>query len=234
MAFRQHFGQLFADAFAADCMDARSEFADRSECDGLDVEAEAGGESDGAKETKLVFFEALFGSANGSYDASIEVIKAADVVEDGRAELSAIGEQSLERDGVERGIEEEAVDCEVAALDVFGGGLGVPDFIGVTAIGVDAVVAESGDLGNAALCDVAIFAIAVLIGRNQNHAEMGSHGEGARKHGEDEIGSGGGCDVVVLRLPTEEEVADATAGKVRVVAGRTKRADDLDGGVELG
>ena len=43
-------------------------------------------------------------------------------------------------------VQEQAIDGEVAALHVFGGAEGVVDFVGMTAIGVDAVGAEGRDL----------------------------------------------------------------------------------------
>ena len=42
------------------------------------------------------------------------------------------------------GVEEEAVDGEVAALDVFFGAEGVADLVGVAAVGVGSVGAEGG------------------------------------------------------------------------------------------
>ena len=81
MAFGEHLGQLFADALAADGVDAGGELAHGGESGGFDLESEAGGEADGAKQAKLVFFEALFGSADGANDAGIEIVEAADVVE---------------------------------------------------------------------------------------------------------------------------------------------------------
>jgi len=119
-------------------------------------------------------------------------------------------------------IEQEAVDGEIAALDVFRGGLGVTNFIGVAAIGVDAVIAEGGDLGHHLRRGRRLLRgrrrISFRSRSDEDDAEVCSNRVGARKHGKYNVGSGGGCDVVVLRLATEEEIANATTGEVSIVS----------------
>ena len=46
---------------------------------------------------------------------------------------------------------------------------------------------------------------------------MRTHGKGAGEHGEDDVGSSGGGDVVVLWLAADEEIADAAAGEIGIV-----------------
>lgn len=131
-------------------------------------------------------------------------------------------------------IEEEAIDGEVAALDVFSGGFGVADFIGMTTVRVNAIVAEGGDFGDAALGDGTLFAIAADIRGDEDYAEVSANGEGAGKHGENNIGSCRGSDIVVLRFAAEEKVANASTSEVGIVACRAQSANDRNGCFELG
>jgi len=234
VALGEHPGKLFADTFATDGVDAGSEFADCGDCDGFNDEAEAGGKADRTEEAKLVFFEALFGVADGTDDAGFEVVEATDVVEDCGAEFVGVRREFVERCAFAQWVEEEAVDGEVATLDVFGGSLCVADFVGVAAVGVDAVIAEGGDLCDAALCHCLLGASGVEVGSDEDYAEVRAYGEGAGEHGEDDVGGGGGGDVVVLRFAAKEEVAHASTGEVGFVAGGAQGPDDLDGGFELG
>ena len=55
--------------------------------------------------------------------------------------------------------------------------------------------------------------------RDQDDAEVSAHGEGAREHLENHIGSGAGGDIVVRRDAAQEQVADASSGEAGVVAG---------------
>ena len=89
-------------------------------------------------------------------NAGIEIVEAADVIEKtGCAAAIGVARSNCARRG---GIEQQAVDGEVAALHVFARGFGVADLVGVAAIGVDAVSAEGCDLGDAALGHRALFA----------------------------------------------------------------------------
>lgn len=62
---------------------------------------------------------------------------------------------------------------------------------------------------------------------------MGADGKGAREHIQHDVGGGGGGDIVVLRLAVEEEIANAAAGKVGIMAVGPQSTDDLDCGFEL-
>ena len=136
------------------------------------------------------------------------------------------------------GIEQQAVDGEVAALDVFLGIGGVADLVGMAAIGVDAVAAERGHLSHG----VARRGIGRVLERrslvegfvgDQHHAEMRADGEGAREEIEDDVGCCGGGYVVVERGAAEEEIAHAAAGEVGLVALGAQGFDDAEGGFEL-
>ena len=113
------------------CVNARRQRADGREGFRLDAVAEARGEAHGAQHAQLVFVEAALGIADGADDAGLEIVAAADVVEDAIA--------------VQR-IQQQAVDGEVAALDVLLRALWCSDLVGMAAVGVGAVGAEGGDL----------------------------------------------------------------------------------------
>jgi len=146
VTFCEHFGQFFTDTLTAYGMDARGELADCGEGGGFDGEAETGSKADRAKEAEVVFFETLFGSTNGADYAGIEIVEAANVIEQSCANggrlliWRGIGEMSR--------VEQQAVDREVAALDVFCGSFGIADFVGVAAVGINTIVSEGGDFGD--------------------------------------------------------------------------------------
>ena len=68
------------------------------------------------------------------------------------------------------------------------------------------------------------------VTHNQNDAEVGADGEGLREERDDLVRRGGGGDVVVLGGVAEEEVADAAAGEVGLVARVAQGADDGESG----
>jgi len=125
-----------------------------------------------------------------------------------------------------QGVEQEAIDGEVAALDVFFGAQGVAHRIGMAAVGVSGVGAEGGDFGGK-------VAVAVIVG-NADDAEVGPYGEGAREHGENDIWRGAGGDVEVFRGAAQQQVADAAAGEIGFIARRAQLGDDLEGCFEFG
>jgi N6-L-threonylcarbamoyladenine synthase len=136
------------------------------------------------------------------------------------------------------GIEEEAVDGEVAALDVFFGAGGVEDGVRVAAVRVCGVGAEGGDLGHG----VARAGIGGVLERrnlvesfvgNENDAKVSADGERAREQVEDDVGCGGGGHVVVDGIAAEQQVADAAAGEQRLVTRSAKGFDDAQGSLEL-
>ena len=201
----------------------------------FDGVAEAGGEADGAEQAELVFVEAAMGIADGADDAGIEIGQAADVIE----ESCADGGRLQILDGPKLcGIEQQAVDGEVAALDVFGGIGGVANLVGMAAVGVDAVAAEGGNLGDGVargrvgrVFERRCF-VEGLVG-DQDDAEGCADGEGAWEEPEDDVGRGGGGHVVVERSAAEEQVADAAAGEVGLVALGAQGFDDAERGFEL-
>ena len=119
-------------------------------------------------------------------------------------------------------VEEHAVDGEVAAEDVFAGVGGELDGVGAAAVGVAAVGAEGGDFGGD-----------VVVG-DDDDAEVGADGLGAGEELLDERGGGAGGDVEVFGGEAEEEIADAAAGEIGLVAGGGEGLDDGGGGAVLG
>ena len=104
-------GELVADALGADLGDLGGVAADGGGGGGVDLEVEARGEADGAQHAQLVLGEAQAGVADGADDAGGEVFAAMDEVERGGGGVAG---------GFEgEGVEEHAVDGEVAAEDVF-------------------------------------------------------------------------------------------------------------------
>ncbi len=210
-------------------MDAVGEVAHGGVGGRFEVEAEARGKTHGAEQAQVVLFQAALGAADGAEDASVEVGEAADVVDDGSCGERAFGE-ALRVDA--EWIEQETVDGEVAALDIFFGAEGVADFVGTAAVGVSAVGAEGGDL-NGHLRWGGLFGCTLRLGSHEDDAEVGADGESAREHVEDDVGAGAGGDVVVLGLAAEEQVADAAPGEVSLKARGAQRGEDAAGGGEL-
>ena len=110
------------------------------------------------------------------------------------------------RDG---GVEEHAVDGEVAAKDVFAGVGREADGVGAAAVGVGSVVTEGGDLSG----DGVVFSVVWFA--DEDYAEVGAYGEGffVGEEVEDDVGRGAGGYVVVLGFDAEEDVAYAASGE---------------------
>ena len=162
------------------------------------------------------------GDADGAEDAGGEVVLAADEVEDGFG--ADVGLRALV--GEAGGIEEHAIDGEIAPEHIFTRVDREADSIGAASVQVSAVIAEGGDFGGDGL--------AVDLGKYKNDAEVSADGLSARKEGGDAVGRGAGGYVEVLGLETEEEVADAAAGKVGLRSGRAQRLAMSAGGGECG
>ncbi len=200
----EHAADFHADAFGADGVDVGGHCLDGGERVGVDREVECGGEADGAEHAELVFADAQARIADGADDALLEILLAADVIDD------LVGD----------GIEEEAVDREVAALGIVLG-VGECDAVGMAAVGVGGVGAERGDF------DLAGGARA----EDRDDAERGADGERAAMAEEiaDLIGRGARGDVVVFGGEAEEFVANAAAGPERFEAGSAELLGDFEG-----
>ncbi len=129
MAFSKHFQDLVAHTLTADLMDLRSKLTDGSKSLLVDGVAKAGGKAHGPKHAQLVLRESLMGLADRADDALLQVFAPAHVVE----HFAGVG------------IEQKAVDGEVAALHVHAGVFGELDFIRMAAVRISAVTAEGRD-----------------------------------------------------------------------------------------
>ena len=99
--------------------------------------SEARGKAHGAQHPQLVFGEAQLGAADGADDFGLQILLSADVVK------NLAGHR----------IEQQAVDGEVAAFDVFLRTLAESHLIGMAAVGVANVAAESGNFDDAAVAE---------------------------------------------------------------------------------
>jgi hypothetical protein len=200
-AFGEELGELVAEALARDLADFRGELADSGKSGGLDGISEAGGEADGADHAQLVFAEAERGLADGADEAGAEIVAATDEVE------NFAGAR----------IEEQGVDGEVAAADVFFGGAGEDDVVGMPAVGIAHIGAEGGHLDLQGILD------------DNDDAELRADGKAVRKKLLNALGHGIGGNVVIERLAAELEVSDASADEVGLVAGFVQGRADVFG-----
>ena len=128
--FREQLRKFFANALGGHDQNFAGVLADGGKGYGFDCVTEARGKADGAEHAEFVFGKTAGRLADGADDFGGEIGAAADEVEDFVGVVA----------------HEEAVDGEIAALDVFGGAPGVADFVGVAAVGVAEVGAKCGDL----------------------------------------------------------------------------------------
>ncbi len=156
------------------------------------------------------------GGADGADQLLGEVFAAAYEVEDGgvvdRWDVGDLG-----------GVEQHAVDGEVAALDVFAGIGREADGVGAAAVEIGSVVTEGGDFG----CGV--LAIDVVLGRIQNKddAEVGAYLLGSREERDDFIGRGARGHVEIFCSEVEQEIADATTGEIGGMPGGAECGCDV-------
>ena len=199
-ALGQDARDLVPDALGRDVGDGRRRGRDRGARDGLDREAEAGGEAHGAQHAQAVLGDARAGVADRADDAGAQVRQPADEVDHLAAE----------------GVEEEPVDGEVAALGVRTRRAEV-DARRAAAVHVGVVRAEGRHLERHPVLD------------HQDDAELRADRHGApeeRLHG---LRGRAGGDVEVERLAPEELIAHAAAGEVRLVPRVAKSLHDPSG-----
>ena len=168
---------------------------------GVDLEVERGGETHGAQEAQAVLAETRGGVADGAQDARGEVGPTADEVD------HLVG----------NGVEEHAVDGEIAAFGV-APGRGEGDIDGAAAVDVDAVGAEAGDLE---------LRLAI---QDADDTEVRADGDCAREQRLHLLGAGAGGDVEVVRGDAAELVAHAAAREVGDVARPLQTGGDGAGG----
>ncbi len=165
----------------------------------LDVEAEPRGESHGADEPEVVFLKPDHGIADRADHMILQVGFPADVV------------KLLAREGVE----EQAVDGEVAAQCVFARAGLEAHTLGAAAVVVVEIAAESGNF------DRGVFR------SNEYHAELRADQSRTGKQGDDLVGMGVGGDIVVLRVAAQQEVPHAAPDQQGLVPVLTEPPDDM-------
>jgi hypothetical protein len=189
VAFSKELGEFFADAFGGDNVDFIRVQADGGEGCGFDGVVEARGEADGAEHAEFVFGEAPGGLADGADDSGGEIGASADEVENFAGVVA----------------HEEAVDGEIAALDILFGSLGIDDLIGMAAIGIADIGAEGGDFD--------LEGIVADEDDTELHADIEAVGEELQDFG-------GSCvcgDVVIGRIAPKKDVAHAAADEEGLV-----------------
>ena len=196
-ALGQHLGQLVAHALLAHLVNLRGVGADGRGRVLFDLVSEARGKTGGAQHAELVFGKAAAGVANGADDAVSEVLTPADEV----VQLAVCGVGM----GTQ-GIEQEAVDGEVAALDVHLRAFGVEDALRMAAVEVGSIGSEGGNL------DVAAGpGLAQGLEWHQHDSELCAHGTGPGKKRHHLVGTGRGGHVVVGRRAAQQKIAHRAA-----------------------
>ena len=128
MALGEHPGQFIANPLARDSTDPSRQLLDCSEGSGFDRVPEAGGKAYRAQHAQLVFGEAQLRPPDGANDSGFEVLASADEIQH----------------FILNGIEQQAVDGKVAALDIFLSALAEAYLVGMAAVAVADVAAEGG------------------------------------------------------------------------------------------
>ncbi len=156
LAFRQHLGEFVADAFVADLTDLRRQVLDCPKSRRFDNVVETRRKTHCAQHAELVFGETPFGLADGANDPGFQIFSSFDKV------------QHLVADG----IEQQAIDGEIAALHVFARVATEANFVGMAAVAVAKVAAEGGHLddicfaGVSHVCMVFVFLFCAGIAGN--------------------------------------------------------------------
>ncbi len=195
----EHFFQLFADAFGGDALQPVGHEAHRGERLRLDFETEARGETRGAQDAQVIFFKALRGVADGADEPGGQVALAVDVVDD----LAA------------GGVEEHPVDREIAALRI-AARVAEVDVHRPPAVFVRSIGAKRGDLHPR------------VSPLDQHHSERRADEPRWAKEILNARRRGIGGHVVIFRWLAAQQVAYATAGEQRVMAGGAERLDDFE------
>jgi hypothetical protein len=112
---------------------------------------------------------------------------------------------------------EETVDGEIAALDVFLGGLGIDDLVGMAAIGVAEVGAKRGDLDFE------------RIVTDEDYAELRAYIEAVGEDPQNFLRLCVCCNVIILGLAMEKDVAHAASDEKGLVAVELKRGTNRIG-----
>ena len=204
----QHAAHFHGDPLGADDRDLAGHLADRGGRLRIDRKAERGGKADRAEHPQLVFAKPQSRRTDRPDQAVLQVLLPADEVD------------HLAVDGVE----EHAVDGEIAAGGVFAGGT-EGDVIGMAAVAVFRVLAEGGHFDHARRPRP----------QHGDHAESGAQRQGplVAEQGADFRRRGAGGHVVVLGPAAQQFVADAAARPIGLETGRAEPANHIQGKVDV-
>ena len=161
----------------------------------LYVEAQLGGEADGAQHAQRVLVEAALRLAHAAEQPALEVGAAAEGVGD-----------------MPRGVHGHGVHGEVPPREVGLQRTAEGDAVGPAVVGVGALGAEGGDLDLAA------------GGEDGDRAVLYARGHAAREEGEHLLRHGGGGGVPVRGAAAKQAVAHAAPGEYGLVTGRAEGA----------
>ena len=134
MALGKHLGQFVANSFARDLMDPACQLLNRGKCFRLDGVSETCSKTHRAQHAQFIFRETQLRPPDGSNDPCIEVLASTDEI------------QHFILDG----IEQQSVDGEVAALNIFLRTFAEAHLVRMAAVAVADIAAEGGDLDGVA------------------------------------------------------------------------------------
>ena len=193
--FGKEFGEFFANALGRDNINFACVLADGVEGGVFNSVTEAGGEAHGTEHAEFVFGETARRLANGANDFGGEVGATTDEIQDFAGVVA----------------HEEAVDGEVAALDVFFGRVGINDLVGMAAIRVANVGAEGG-----------YFDFEGILA-DEDDAELCANIEAVGEEPQHFLRGCVGCHVIIRGFAIQKDVADAPADKEGLPAVALKR-----------
>ena len=163
----------------------------------LDIEIKPRGEPHGPQQAQVVFIESLVGDTNRTDHFRRQVHPPTDVVDD----------------LVCYRVQKQPVDGEIPALCVFFGG-GEADFRRTSAVVIRPVGSKGGHLYHA------------LTKPHENDSERRADRLGVMKEFPHPFGDGIGGDVVIIRLVSHQQIADASTGEIGDVPGRAEVGHD--------
>src|SRR5580704_2132160 len=129
-AFRQHLAEFIANPLLRHVTNLRCQRLNRLKSFGLDGVAKTRRKADGTQHPKLVLGKAPLGIANGSNDPVLQILLPPDEIQD----------------LVRVRIEQQAIDGEIAALNIFLRIFAEANLVGMTAVAVSDVAAKRGNL----------------------------------------------------------------------------------------
>src|SRR5258708_2681863 len=188
-ALGEEVGGFFADAVRGHDVDFARVSADGGGRCRFDGVGETRSEADGAQHAEFVFGETAGWVADGADDSCGKISAAADEVEDFAGVVA----------------HQQAVDSEIAALDIFFGGLRINNLIGMAAVGIADIGAEGGD-----------FHLEGVVA-DEDDTELRADIEAVWEKLQNLLRSGVCGDVEIGGIATEKNVAHAAADEESLV-----------------